>query len=281
MSDEPRVLWTDLTDPEIEAAREAGSLVLVPIGAIEQHGAHLPSGTDAAIAQAVSEHVARRLGETLVLPGIPWGYSSTHMSFASTLALRPQTILGLLHDLCGSVVAHGFDRLAIVCSHATNRPVVQLFVQEFAAAHGVTIAFVHYTDFAREAFARLRQTEIGGEMHAGEFETSLQLHLQPELVKLEEAASEYVDPRAHFGIASAARDFTQGGNVSIGYDVRKLFPTGVMGDARPATRELGEQLFETIVAGIATVLGEYRDFDYGDRARFDVAIAPDSWQRRP
>lgn len=280
MSEQPSVLWTDLTDPEVEAAREAGSLVLVPIGAIEQHGAHLPNGTDTAIAQAVSEHVARRLGEALVLPGIPWGYSSTHMSFASTISLRPQTILGILHDLCGSVVAHGFEKVAIVCSHATNRPVVQLFVQEFAAAHGVTVAFIHYTDFAREAFAAHRQTELGGEMHAGEFETSMQLHLQPELVKLDRAEPDYVDPHKHFGIGSAARDFTQGGNVTIGYDVRKLFPTGVMGDPRPATRELGALVFEEIVAKIAAVLEEYRSFDYGDRAQFDVELGAESWKRR-
>lgn len=281
MSVEPRVLWSELTDPEIEAARDAGSLLLIPLGAIEQHGAHLPSGTDAGIAQAVAEHVARRLGRAVVLPGIAWGYSATHMSFASTISLRPQTMLSVLHDLCGSVVAHGFDNLAIICSHATNRPVGQLFVQEFAAAHGVTIAFIHYTDFAREAFSDLRQTGIGGEMHAGEFETSLQLYLQPELVKLDQVGADYVDPVRHFGITSAARDFTQGGNVTLGYDVKKLFPSGVMGDARPAAREAGEALFSTIVEKIAAVLDEYRCFDYADRAESAVGRMPESWHRTP
>ena len=279
MSADPRVLWEELTDPELEAARAAGSLVLLPIGAIEQHGPHLPAGTDAAIARAVAEHVARRLVDAVVLPAIPWGYSATHMSFSSTLSLRPHTMLGLLHDLCGSVVAHGFDKLAIICSHATNRPVCQLFVQEFAAVHGVTIAFVHYTDFAREAFGELRQTELGGEMHAGEFETSLQLYLQPELVQREHATADYVDPVRHFGVSTAARDFTKGGNIAVGYDIKRLFPTGVMGDARPASREVGEQLFATIVEQIAAVLGEYCAFDYGDRARLTAALAPESWHR--
>jgi creatinine amidohydrolase len=280
MSEAPTVRWTELTDPELEAARDAGSLVLVPLGAVEQHGPHLPCGTDASIAETVAEHVARRLGGTLVAPGPAWGYSATHMSFASTISLRPQTMLSILHDVCGSIVAHGFEKLAIVCSHATNRPVGQLFIQEFAAAHGVTVAFIHYTDFAREAFREARQTEIGGEMHAGEFETSMQLYLRPDLVKADREVAECVDPNHHFGISSAARDFTQGGNVTLPYDIKKLFPSGVMGDARPATRELGEQMFTTIVAGIAAVLEEYRSFDYADRAALSVAVAPDSWARR-
>src|SRR4051812_43199885 len=95
-ADNGSVLWEELTEPELAAASDEGRLVLIPIGAIEQHGAHLPSGTDAGIAQAVAEHVARRLGRTLVVPGVPWGYSATHMSFASTISLRPQTMLGLL-----------------------------------------------------------------------------------------------------------------------------------------------------------------------------------------
>jgi creatinine amidohydrolase len=281
MNDSSPVRWVDLTDPELEDARVAGSLVLVPLGAIEQHGDHLPSGTDAMLAETIADHVAQRLDSAVVAPGIAWGYSPTHMSFASTISLRPQTMLSLLHDICGSIVAHGFTQLAIICSHATNRPVGQLFVQEFAAMHGVTVLFLHYTDFAREAFSELRKTAIGGELHAGEFETSLHLYLRPELVKPAEAKPDYVDPERHFGISSAARDFTHGGNVSLGYDVKKLFPGGVMGDPLPATSELGERMFTTIIEGITSVLEEYRGFDYADNARLDVGIGHTSWHKAP
>ena len=271
------MLWQFLTDPELERARDEDFLVLIPIGAMEQHGPHLPVDTDTAIAWAVARAVAERLEKTIVAPPVWWGYSPSQMSFASTISLRPETMTRLLEDICGSIVAHGFRRLALISSHATNRPVGNVFVREFAAQHGVTMLFMHYGDFAQGTFAAGRQTELGGAMHAGEFETALQLHLHPDLVRMDRAEGEYVDAKSHFGISTATGDFTKGGNVSLGYDVRKLFPSGVMGDPRPATAELGAQLFEAAVDGVAAVLDEYRRFDYGDTARPSVVLSPDGW----
>lgn len=274
------LLWQELTNTELEEARDSDYLVLIPLGAMEQHGPHLPVDTDVAIAWAVAQDVARRLDSTVVAPPIWWGYSSSHMSFPSTISLRPQTLLALLDDIIGSLISHGFRKIAIVSSHATNRPVGQLAVRECAARHGVPILYLHYIDFCRKVFADERVTGIGGEMHGGEFETSIQLHLHPELVKMDLAVADYVDPKRHFGISSAGRDLNDAGNVSLGYDIEKLFPTGVMGDATLADAKLGARLFEAAVTGIVTALDEYRSHDYGDSARSSVRLDPDSWQRR-
>jgi creatinine amidohydrolase len=279
MSDEPRsVLWGDLTDPELETARDAGALVLIPLGATEQHGAHLPVDTDTAISVAVATAVARRRGDTLVTPPIAWGYSAGHMGFASTLSLRPETLTAVLEDLCGSLLAHGFRKVAILASHGTNRPIGNTFVREVMARHGATVAYIHYTDFARAAFQERRTTPPGGEMHAGEMETSLQLHLHPELVHMERAEHDLVDPKRHFGVSSAANDIFGGGNISIGYDIRQKFPTGVMGDPRTASTELGEAVFEAAVTGIAATLDEFCEWDYEDAGREAVLLDPPGWR---
>jgi creatinine amidohydrolase len=274
------VLWQELTNVELEQARDAGSLVLVPLGAVEQHGPHLPVDTDVSIAWALAREVARRLGSTVVAPPIWWGYSSSHMSFPSTISLRPQTLLALLEDVCGSIASHGFTKIAIVSSHATNRPFGQIVVREFAARHGLVILYMHYVDFCRKAFADGRVSAIGGEMHGGEFETALQLHLNSHLVRMERATTDMVDPKRHFGISSAGRDLVDLGNVALGYDIGKLFPTGVMGDATVATAELGAEIFETAVTGLAQALDEYRTWDYGDSGAPTVKLDPESWHSR-
>ena len=258
------IFWGELTEREIEQARTAGYLVLVPVGAIEQHGPHLPSDTDISSSHSVAIEAARRLDRTLVAPPVSWGYSAMHMGFASTITLRPATLLSLLEDICGSLVANGFRKVALVTSHAGNRAISQLFIREFKTRIGITMASLHYADFGREAFTATRSSRTGGEMHAGEFETAIQLYLRPELVDMEFAAADYVDPKRHFGLSSATADIYKAGNVTVGYDIKERFPTGVLGDPTVASAETGKAVFEAVIDGVVGVLDEFRNFDYGD-----------------
>lgn len=262
MTDTAEVLWGERTDAEIARARDEDWLVLVPLGAIEQHGGHLPVDTDSAIATRVAVDVATRLGRTLVAPPIAWGYSAAHMGFPSTLTLRPETLTRLLEDICGSLLMSGFRRIAIVSAHGPNRPLATLFVREFMARHGLPIAALHYSDFGKAVFAELRDSPPGGELHGGEFETSLQLHLHPELVRRDRMAGELVDPVRHFGVSTAARDIADGGPLTIGYDIKARFPDGVMGDPSTATAEKGARIYDTIVANIASALDEFRGVEF-------------------
>ena len=258
------ILWGDLTERDLDAARRDGYLVLVPIGAVEQHGPHLPTDTDISISYNVAIETARRLGQTVVAPPVSWGYSAMQMGFASTITLRPATLSSLLEDICSSIIANGFRKLALITSHAGNRPIAQLFIREFKTRIGTTLASLHYTDFGREAFSEARASRTGGEMHAGEFETSIELHLRPERVQMEHAAADYVDPKRHFGLSSATADIYKAGNVTVGYDIKDRFPTGVLGDPTVASAETGKVVFEAVVGGIVEVLEEFRSFDYGD-----------------
>jgi creatinine amidohydrolase len=261
MAAAPKLLWGECTDAEIERARDEDWLVLVPLGAVEQHGRHLPVDTDIGIARRVTEDVAAHLDRTLVTPSISWGYSAAHMGFPSTISLRPETLTSLLEDVCDSLVHHGFKRIAIVSAHGTNRPVTSLFVREFMRRHGLPIVSLHYSDFGKAEFARVRDTPTGGELHGGEFETSLQLHLHPELVRSDQLHGERVDPARHFGISTAGRDILDGGVVTIGYDIKTSFPEGVMGEPDTATAEKGAQVYAAIVDGISTALDEFRSAD--------------------
>ncbi len=259
-----RILWGELTERDLEEARHEGYLVLVPVGAVEQHGPHLPTDTDISISYNVAIAAARQLGCTVVAPPVSWGYSAMQMGFASTITLRPTTLLSLLEDICSSVVANGFRKIALVTSHAGNRPIAQLFIREFKTRIGVTLASLHYTDFGREAFSEARTSGTGGEMHAGEFETSIELHLRPELVQMEHAEADYVDPKRHFGLSSATADIYKAGNVTVGYDIKDRFPSGVLGDPTVASAQTGKAIFDAVIDGVVEVLKEYRSFDYGD-----------------
>jgi creatinine amidohydrolase len=256
------VRWGELTEVEIAHARDHHHLVLIPVGATEQHGAHLPTDTDVSLADAVAVAVAERLGDTLVIPAVPWGYSRMHMGFASTLTLSPDTLAAVLHDLCSSMIENGFRKLALVVAHAINRPVAQLVTREVKHRHGVTIAHVNYAEFGRDVFARVRRTPPGGDMHGGEFETALQLHLRPDLVHMDRAEADPVDPVKHFGSTDGPTDIFAAGRLGVGYRIREIFPTGVMGDPRPATADQGAEIFAAIVDGITKALDDYRRHEY-------------------
>ena len=105
--------WQKLRRDQVASEAERGAVLLLPIGAVEQHGPHLPLDTDIAAATAICERAAALLDEppALVLPPIPWGLSPYWLPFPGTLTLRPETILALVDDLGASVAAHGFRRL--------------------------------------------------------------------------------------------------------------------------------------------------------------------------
>jgi creatinine amidohydrolase len=115
--------------PEIAQARDRGAVVLIPVGAIEQHGPHLPVDTDIHGAHAASLAVARDRAHVIVAPPVWWGLSSAHRGFAGLLSLRPETFVAVLCDLCDSLIDDGFRRVILVVAHGSNKPAVAIVVQ--------------------------------------------------------------------------------------------------------------------------------------------------------
>ena len=145
----PEVRWHKLRRDEVAAMATREAVVLAPIGAIEQHGPHLPLDTDSNAVAAVAERAARRIEQppALVLPPVWWGLSPYWMPFAGTLSLRPETILALFADLGASVARHGFRRLVIVNGHGGNAGIVAVAATTLAE-HGIRAAALSYWDLA-------------------------------------------------------------------------------------------------------------------------------------
>jgi len=173
MSDPLR--WAE-TDRETLRAALPEAVVLLPVGATEQHGPHLATGTDALLAHAVTERAAaladasRRL---IVAPPLPFGSSDHHLPFGGTLSLSPETFLAVLLDLARSIAVQGGRRLVVVNGHGGNTGICQAFAQAAAVRHDLSVGYFDYWRFA----------ETAGPGHAGEFETALVLAVRPELVR--------------------------------------------------------------------------------------------------
>ncbi|MFD9964494.1 creatininase family protein [Amycolatopsis sp. NPDC058986] len=175
----PPVIWADCTREELREALPE-SLVVLPIGATEQHGPHLATGTDAAIVEAICRFAVVRAADSarmVLAPCLHFGVSEHHLPFGGTLSLSPETAIGVLTDLARSIVECGGRRLVIVNGHGGNRGVAQVAAAKIASAYDMTVSVIHYWELIADAGG----TPIPG--HAGEFETAMLFALRPEFVR--------------------------------------------------------------------------------------------------
>ncbi|PWV63149.1 creatininase [Plasticicumulans acidivorans] len=198
-----QISWVDYE----RRVREDGAVVFLPCGATEQHGPHLPLGTDALLSAAVSRDVAARLGG-LVAPALSYGYKSQPKSgggqhFCGTTSLDGATLSALVRDAVREFARHGVRRLVLVNGHYENQWFVtegiQLALREPAvAASGLEVMRLEYWDFCTEqTLAAVFPDGFPGFAleHAAVIETSLMLHYHPELVAMERLPN---DPPADF-----------------------------------------------------------------------------------
>ena len=240
---------------ELRSASEREAVVLIPIGAIEQHGPHLPVETDTLLATRVCEGAATRLDDVLVAPPVPWGLSNAHVGLGGTLSLRPTTMFALSIDIIESLIRSGFTRQIWVNGHASNDPALAMVVYEAKRLFGISIGALSYFSLGDDTFERLRKTPVGGTLHACEYETSLMLHVASGIADTDVA--HYIEPLTEFDIA----DGSQPGVARIGYTFAERFPEGVAGDPRSASEATGREVFDACVAGLAEFVTAFRNVD--------------------
>ena len=195
-------------------------VVVVPVGALEQHSIHLPLGQDWLCVQAVARRIAERLNAYL-LPALPFSNSQEHQDFKGTVWLQPATLGQVFKDIVASLRYHGFRKVVLVNGHGGNW-ILKPTVRELNLARtGITIVWVGPETWAPGA-ATLK------ELHAGRNETSRALALYPHLVK---------DRRIDF-IPDATREYLD----YVG--VKGASPEGVWGEPTKATAEEGRRLME-------------------------------------
>lgn len=173
-----------LSYPEIANYLTASDVVLVPCGATEQHGKHLPVGVDAMTAIAVTEAAAER-ANVLVAPPMWYGWSPHHMGFPGTVSLRPETLSALSEDVAVSLVHHGFRRIIFVNGHRlANVPPLAVMSTKVRAATGALVVIADLGHLAQPEYAQaVQQQGAGGIGHADGYETAHMMHIHPDLVR--------------------------------------------------------------------------------------------------
>lgn len=239
-----RYLIERLSWPTIE--RRLGGrtdTALIPVGAVEQHGPHLPLGTDAMLGEALACRIADSIGDALVAPVISLGCSTEHMSFPGTVSVPQEVLIDQLRACVQSLEHHGFAYAVLLPTHGGNIAPINAAVPELANECNdieiIPVADLHwYMELLNRA---LREAGVDIEepiAHAGASETALMLALYPSLVDTDAAAS------GHEGDLSYARLLRDG--------MEGITENGVLGDPTVATRRVGEQMVDVLV-------GEFTD----------------------
>lgn len=234
MALERQRLFEEMTSPAIAALVESGcDLAVLPVGATEQHGRHLPVSTDGDIATAICREASQRTGAP-VLPTLWVGSSSAHTDkWPGTLSLSPRLLVEVVIELARWVRASGFRKLLIVNAHVGNAAPLKVAVDEIRAGGELRVGLLHWYQLTPEIAADV--TADADDWHAHAAETSLMLHLRPELVHRDEIRD---DP-----------DRT--GALVLSYTVAETSVDGVTGAPSRGTAEEGARLFEAVVAALA------------------------------
>lgn len=180
------VLWAKMKRTDFAEALTGDAVVVVPVGAMEQHGEHLPVDTDATIGFELARHAALAIEDfpVLVLPPVWTGYSPHHMAFPGTVTLDFRTLVDVLGQIAVSIARHGFRHILFLNSHGGNKAMIIGLRTQMQAEAGIDVFGVNYWEIPGAAAAMRRHcvADNGRLGHSGEMETSLLLHLEPDRV---------------------------------------------------------------------------------------------------
>jgi creatinine amidohydrolase len=228
-----------LTWPEIRSEIDGGrDTIVVAFGAIEQHGHHLPLGTDAFFGDELSLALAERL-DAFRAPTVRVGCSRHHLAFPGTMSIEEETFHALVGDIVRGWAGHGFSRIVMLPTHGGNFAPMAGALEKLEPIEGVSVIAI--TDLGLLVQATLGLgAELGvpaaeGGLHGGEWETSMMLELRPELVKMDRAVAGYTG------------DLQSGLERFLGDGVHTISDTGVFGDPSHASAEHGRQYVERLI----------------------------------
>ncbi|AKS43302.1 creatininase family protein [Wenzhouxiangella marina] len=244
--------WSDLTTEEFaDLAGEHGLAVLV-LGAIEQHGPHLPLDTDLCIGEGLCRAMASHLPErirALQLPSLAIGASQEHASFPGTLSLPPETAIGVIEAIGERCAASGLQRLMLLNAHGGNHGVMEVAALNLRRRFGMLVVKASYMRLPPPD-GLLAARELSEGLHGGQAETAMMLHLDPGRVRQDRM--EHFEMRPE--VASDDALFGAAGRAAWAWMAEDLNPAGVVGRADLATADLGRRLVEHYGRQLAEVL---------------------------
>ena len=256
----PKRDWVEMTWQDFARADKTRWIAVLPIAAVEQHGPHLPLGTDAMIAAAYLARARELVPEALAvsfLPMLPVGSSQEHRAYPGTLTLSAEGLIAALREVGESVHRAGVRKLVIANSHGGNMSAVDLVTRDLRVRWNMLAVACSWSEFGYSDGLFTRDEQVHG-IHAGGIETSIMLAAHPGLVRKARAenfastAIEIEREFRHLGIDRPGR---------LGWMSQDLHASGAMGDASAATAEKGKALIENGARAFVELLAEVDRFD--------------------
>lgn len=252
--------WAELVATDFADSTLRGSVAILPVGATEQHGPHLPLGTDAIISRGIVDAAIGLLAPgtpAILLPAQEIGTSQEHLAFGGTLSLAADALIKLWTAVAEGVHRAGLRKLLIFNAHGGQAGVPELVAADLRARLGMIVAWASPGAFGTPEGAVDPHEAIHG-LHGGLKETAMMLHLRPDLVRRDALRNFPSEGEA------MARNFEQlraSGRVGFGWQAQDLNPAGVVGNAAAATPELGARLVGHAARGLAQLIADMVRFE--------------------
>lgn len=248
----------NLTAPEIRQQTSEGAILLLPVGAIEQHGPHLPTHTDSHIAEEVLRRAAKSVSVAtpLVLAPCLWLGASDHHADRFALSVSEETYARVAIELLSSAYHSGLRRVFILNGHGGNGAALRIALSRIRTLlPDLTVAVGEYWSAAKEQLKQLRDGQAGSAGHAGEIETSLMMYLWDEKIEAPDGSGSVSRLPPCF-----AADLLEGGPFSISTPWDEFTQDGVIGDPSLASIQKGETMVSAIVEAVSACLESFASY---------------------
>jgi creatinine amidohydrolase len=239
----------ELSWEQVKELLNETDIVLVPVGSLEQHGPHLPLGTDSIIASEVARKAAEK-AKVAVTPVIPFGFSIEHMSFPGTISLEPETLLLIVKNISVSLVSHGFKKIVFINAHGGNTGILTTAIQLIKNETNIFVALVSVWDLAFSEFKKIRESRPGKINHAEEFETSLIKVINPSLIQVDR-----LKRISHFVEKNAITDLYEANSkIKVAWKIEDYSKIGILGEPTKASVEKGKRLLNSAIDNLTKFL---------------------------
>ncbi len=248
--------WWDLSAEDFRNLDMSQIVAVLPVGAVEQHGPHLPVRVDAAINEGIMRHAVERMSDdfpALILPTMAIGKSNEHSAYPGTLTFSAETLARVWYEVCESVYRAGVRKVLFVNSHGGQPQVMEIVCRDLRINLGMFAVSSKWSSFADLSDLFDAEERKHG-IHAGEVETSVMRYLHPELVDMSlaedfPALSQVLEKEYELLM-------TEGGAVGFGWQMQDINPKGACGNALAADVERGRLSVERAADRLITLIGE-------------------------
>lgn len=250
----PYLTWTEIE----EMPHKQNVVIIQPIGAIEQHGPHLPLIVDAAIATAVTGDALAKLDRRIpayALPTLYYGKSNEHWHFPGTITLNAKTLMAVLTEMAESIYRAGFRKLVLLNGHGGQPQIMEIVARDLHQKYEDLLMFPFFVWRVPNVAEKLltpKELELG--IHAGDAETSMMLSILPETVRMDKAVKEYPHGLPENSMLSME------GKLPFAWLTQELTRSGVLGDATVASQQKGDRIRESLTESWVKVIRDVYEF---------------------